>query len=45
MMNTTKTERIEFNPQKNILGLTIERNKGRKRTPHHIMYHVGAMID
>jgi hypothetical protein len=45
MMITTKAERIEFNPQKNILGLMIERNRGQKKTPHPIMYHLGATID
>lgn len=42
MLITTKTERIEFNPQKDILALMMPRNKGQQ--PRHIVYPLVAMI-
>jgi hypothetical protein len=42
MLITIKTERIEFNPQKNILGLMIPKNK--EQQPRHIVYPLVAII-
>jgi hypothetical protein len=40
-MTTIKPERIEFNPQKDILDMMIGRNSRREQQPRHISYHCG----
>ena len=42
-MTAVKPERVEFNPQRGIAVMMIERNRRQKKT-HHIAYRCGMSL-
>lgn len=42
-MTAVKPERVEFNPQRGIAVMMIERNRRQKQT-HHIAYRCGMSL-